>query len=125
MLKLREYIAQKLRQLRQKSGLTASEVGKLVGKSGKTVNAWENNHGQPDAEILIKLCDIYKVDDILSEFREGLPEPLSPIRDIQKKKLIQNYDTLNSLGRAKLLDYSDDLAESIKYTEIDSKEKHA
>ena len=66
----REFIAQKLKELRKKSGLTADEVGKLINKSGKTVNAWENNHGQPDAEILIALCDIYKVDDILAEFRE-------------------------------------------------------
>ena len=66
----REFIAKKLKELRQKSGLTADEVGKRIGKSGKTVNAWENNRGQPDAEILIALCDIYEVDDILMEFRE-------------------------------------------------------
>ena len=66
----REYIAKILRKLRKESGLTAQEVGNFIGKSGKTVSAWENNHGQPDAEILIKLCDIYNVDDILKEFRE-------------------------------------------------------
>lgn len=70
----REFIAQKLKELRQKSGLTADEVGKKIGKSGKTVNAWENNRGQPDAEILIALCDIYEVDDILKEFREVKPK---------------------------------------------------
>ena len=66
----REFIARKLKELREKSGLTADEVGAKIGKSGKTVNAWEHNRGQPDAEILIALCDIYKVDDILYEFRE-------------------------------------------------------
>lgn len=66
----REFIAKKLKELRQNSGLTADEVGSKIGKSGKTVNAWENNRGQPDAEILIALCDIYEVDDILKEFRE-------------------------------------------------------
>ena len=66
----REFIAQKLKELREKSGLTADEVGAKIGKSGKTVNAWEHNRGQPDAEILIELCDIYEVDDILYEFRE-------------------------------------------------------
>ena len=67
----RKEIAQKLRELRQKSGLTADEVGARIGKSGKTVNAWENNRGQPDADTLIALCDIYEVDDILKEFRGG------------------------------------------------------
>lgn len=67
----RDYIAKKLKELRQKSGLTADEVGGKIGKSGKTVNAWENNRGQPDADTLIMLCDIYGVDDILKEFREN------------------------------------------------------
>lgn len=66
----REFIAEKLKELRIRKGLTADEVGRRIGKSGKTVNAWEHNHGQPDAETLIALCDIYEVDDILFEFRE-------------------------------------------------------
>ncbi len=66
----REAIAKTLRRLRLQSGLTASEVGALIGKSGKTVNAWENNRGQPDADMLMSLCDVYNVKDILSEFRE-------------------------------------------------------
>jgi len=49
----RESIAKALKRLREQSNLTADQVGLLVGKSGKTVNAWENNRGQPDAEILI------------------------------------------------------------------------
>lgn len=66
----RETIAKVLRKLRLQSGLTANEVGAMIGKSGKTVNAWENNRGQPDADMLMNLCDIYNVKDILSEFRE-------------------------------------------------------
>lgn len=64
----KEYIASVLKRLRLQSGLTANEVGKLVGKSGKTVNGWENARSQPDAEILLQLCDIYNVDNILQEF---------------------------------------------------------
>ncbi len=84
----RQYIAQTLKRLRTARGLTASEVGALVGKSGKTVSAWENNHGQPDAETLIMLCDIYQVDDILAEFREEkksqivLDEEISLLREL-------------------------------------------
>lgn len=67
----REYIAATLKRLRENAGLTVYQVGELVGKSGKTVSAWENNRGQPDAEMLMKLCDIYNVQDILAEFREN------------------------------------------------------
>lgn len=73
----REHIAKVLKELRLKSGLTAKEVGDMIGKSGKTVSAWENNHGQPDAELLIALCDIYEVDDILKAFREDDVETIS------------------------------------------------
>lgn len=66
----KEYVASVLKRLRIKSGLTADEVGEMVGKSGKTVSGWENARSQPDAEILLQLCDIYKVDNILQEFNE-------------------------------------------------------
>lgn len=66
----REYIASVLKRLRQQSGLTADEVGRRIGKSGKTVNGWENGRSQPDADNLLALCDIYKVKNIMAEFSE-------------------------------------------------------
>ena len=86
----RESIARALKRLREQSGLTADEVGAMLGKSGKTVNAWENNRGQPDAEILIKLCDIYNVDDILAEFKEDANVAPFAVSD-KEKDLILAY----------------------------------
>lgn len=68
----RKDISKTLKRLRQNSKLTAAQVGEIVGKSGKTISAWENNHGQPDAEMLMQLCKIYNVEDILSEFRADI-----------------------------------------------------
>lgn len=82
----RESIAKALKRLRKQSGLTADQVGAMVGKSGKTVNAWENNRGQPDAEILIQLCDIYNVGDILAEFRDGSSD--APFALSEKEKTV-------------------------------------
>ena len=93
----REYIAQKLKELRLRSGFTSDEVGKRIGKSGKTVNAWEHNHGQPDAETLIALCDIYEVDDILSEFRETKPHAISINLTEHEKEVIIAYRKQPSL----------------------------
>lgn len=86
----RESIAKSLKRLREQIGLTADQVGALVGKSGKTVNAWENNRGQPDAEMLMKLCDIYNVSDILSEFRESEREAPFALSN-HEKKLVTAY----------------------------------
>ena len=87
----REYIAATLKRLREQAGLTVYQVGDLVGKSGKTVSAWENNHGQPDAEMLMKLCEIYNVDDILNEFREIKKKKDTFVLNSAEKKLILAY----------------------------------
>lgn len=57
-----------LKRLREMSGFTINKVGEIVGKSGKTVSAWENGRGQPDIETLITLSRLYNVDNILSVF---------------------------------------------------------
>ena len=103
----RETIAKALKRLRLQSGFTAGEVGRKIGKSGKTVNAWENNHGQPDAEILIQLCDIYNVDNILKEFTD---ESVNDC-DHQKEQLLENYEKLNENAQYTLVRYSDFLTE--------------
>ena len=66
----KESIAASLKRLRLKSGLTADEVGNIIGKNGKTVNGWENARSLPDVEIFLRLCDLYKVEDIMTEFGE-------------------------------------------------------
>ena len=122
----REYIASVLKRLREASGLTADQVGELVGKSGKTVNAWENNRGQPDAEILMLLCEIYGVEDVLATFKEGYKTKKAPAQgesDIRKSRLIHNYDQLNELGQDTLVTYSDDIASMPKYTDEPAEDK--
>lgn len=87
----RDYIASTLRRLREATGLTADQVGELVGKSGKTVNAWENNRGQPDAEMLMTLCDIYHVENILAEFNpQKIENPIAGLSP-HEVKVITSY----------------------------------
>ena len=91
-------IASTLKRLRIESGLKADEVGEMVGKSGKTVNAWENGRGQPDADTLILLSDIYGVKDILAEFRGTVSDDFS-LSD-KEKDLIRAYRSQPSLQLA-------------------------
>lgn len=58
----RDYMALKLREAREAKGLTQKEVGDAVGRSFRTVSAWERADGaQPDADMLITLCILYEV----------------------------------------------------------------
>ena len=54
-------IANALKESRIFAGLTCEDVAVQIGKSAKTVNAWENNRGQPDADTFVTLCGIYNV----------------------------------------------------------------
>ena len=124
----REYIASVLKRLRAEQSMTADEVGEIIGKSGKTVSGWENARSQPDADLLLKLCEIYKVENILDTFSE-IKRNVKPIESKDDtQKLLHNYNLLNDSGKEKLLEYSEDLIGNAKYTVpdfLDIKEKHA
>lgn len=110
----RDNIARVLKKLRLQSGLTADQVGTKLGKSGKTVNAWENNRGQPDADTLIKLCDIYGVADILAEFKESTTTGPIVLSE-HEKQLITAYRLRTNMQAAidTLLGINKDAAELI------------
>lgn len=76
-MSVREVMAKRLKNLREAAGLTAQEVGDKVGKSAKTIYAWENGRGQPDADLLIKLSKIYnaKVNDFFEYAVVSLDSP--------------------------------------------------
>lgn len=65
-------IARLLKQYREQAGLTIREAGKLLGKSNQTISAWENGRGQPDADMFLKLCDIYGVESVSLFFGEDI-----------------------------------------------------
>ena len=66
MEQVRAQIASKLKELRKMKGLNVDEVGAKLGKSGKTISAWEVGRGQPDGDELIALCRLF--DAHISEF---------------------------------------------------------
>lgn len=95
----KKYIADTLKRLREAVGLTTTQVGDIIGKSGKTVSAWENGRGQPDAEILIQLCNIYKVNNLLAEFDEtDMLKNESAVSDAEIS-MIKKYRSLDSYGK--------------------------
>ena len=61
---IRKILAAKLKEYRELNGLTIKEVGDYIGKSEKTVSAWEHERGQPDADMLFTLCALYHIDNI-------------------------------------------------------------
>lgn len=53
-----EGFARRLNRLIAESGLTHSQIGEMVGRERKTISAYRNGTGVPDAVILVKLCAV-------------------------------------------------------------------
>ena len=68
---VRDHIATTIKTLRNRADLTHEELGQLVGKSEGTVRAWEHGRGQPDADKLKELADIFGVS--VSSFFAEIP----------------------------------------------------
>lgn len=96
----REYMAKKLQYLRKRSGLTVNEVGEALGKSGKTISAWEVCRGQPDADMLVKLCQLF--DARISDF--FVPEVSSEnTLDESETSLVEKYRDADADGKAAII----------------------
>lgn len=97
---VRMTLATKLKEYRTRAGLTINDVGNRIGKSGKTVSAWECGRGQPDADMLLTLCELYGVTSI-AEFY-GEPQPAFSLSS-DEMRLIEIFRNLNPEGKEYIL----------------------
>lgn len=82
----------RLRELRNKSGLTQNEIATRLGVSGQTILNWENGIYEPKINQLIELADLFDVSvDYLIE-RKGNGKTVDDIckelEKISKEELI-------------------------------------
>lgn len=93
----RDRIAKKMKDLRLQQGMTAKEVGRLLGKSEKTICAWETGRGQPDLDLFFTLCRLYQVKDVQAAFDDHMGPQPSPT--IQEARFLLRYRRLDDYGR--------------------------
>lgn len=58
---VKKHMAAKLKEARKAKGLNVDQVGEVIGKSGKTISAWEVGRGQPNGDELLTLCKLLGV----------------------------------------------------------------
>ena len=92
-------IAAGLKAARKSAGMNVDEVGAALGKSGKTISAWEVGRGQPDADELIMLCRLLGVhlrDFYGEEYKELISDDNLAV-DLSEEEiaLIRNYRKCN------------------------------
>lgn len=90
-------IATILKYYRKLNELTVNDVSEILekhhnGAAPKTIYGWESGQTQPDADTLMFLCDLYKIDNILQTFgySDSEDEP-GIILSNTEKKLILSY----------------------------------
>ena len=82
----------RLRELRNKSGLTQKEIANKLGVSGQTILNWENGIFEPKISQLIQLADLFGVSvDYLIERKTGankIDDICKELETISKEELI-------------------------------------
>ena len=96
---VRRCIAENIKKFRAGKGLSVDYVGTVVGKSGKTVSAWEVGRGQPDADEMVALCRLFDVD--IADFY-GESSDLAPI-STDERVLVDAYRDLTAPHKKVLL----------------------
>lgn len=112
----RQNLADTLKHYRKAAGLTCHDVERVIGKSYKTVNAWEHGLGQPDAEMLLRLCELYNVESISVFFGQ----PIDRITDPNEIAVLNLLRQLNQEGQEAVLNCATGLHLSGAYKKSDS-----
>lgn len=105
-------IGERIKRLRKEKGLSVDYVAEKLGKNRATIYRYESNEIENlPYPILVPLADILGTTPMYLMGCE--------VEDIkvtnEEKRLLENYNKLNSNGKEKLIDYSDDLTTNIKY----------
>lgn len=97
--KVKKTLPKRLKEYRQKAGLTTYELGQMLNKNQSTIALWETGRTIPDIPTLLQLCSIYKIADS-SVFLEN--ETPIEIKDITRaeRELITLWRNSNDYVKA-------------------------
>lgn len=96
-----------LRELRKEQNLTQKAVSEKLGIPEPTYGAYEQGRTEPPIDLIIKLANIFEcsVDYLLGRASELDVVNIQTDLTEQQKELLQNFDKLNTEGKARLMGY--------------------
>ena len=109
----------KLKEYRQKKGMTQEDVAAALGIPKKTYQNYEREVREADSRVLCAIADLYGVtlDELMG--RTTIPTgELYAEAESQQDELISIFQGLNASGRALLLSIARDIEEHMSRTDM-------
>ncbi len=82
---------EKLQEVRRNNNISQEKLAEMLNVSRQSVSKWERNHGYPEIDKLIYMCDIFNVslDELLREKQaEKYPDPCFQEREMSDRRPI-------------------------------------
>lgn len=98
-------IGNRLRELREASGLSAKEVSEIlmekyqIDMNHRTLFNYEKGRSSPDIDRFLTLCKIYRCRDVLFEFGYTDIKEIYNIHNSEEKEVVEKYRKLPESGK--------------------------
>lgn len=111
----------RIKELRKARKMSQAVLADILGVTRSTVSMWEIDKSEPDADMFVRIADLFGVstDDVLgrvvpNEAQKEKPVPKDELSD-DERELLRLFRQLNAEAQARLLDTADDMVRSGKY----------
>ncbi|MBQ3162425.1 MAG: helix-turn-helix transcriptional regulator [Oscillospiraceae bacterium] len=92
------FIADRIKSLREKSGMTQSQLAKRLCVSRNAVNSWEMSLSTPSSIYLVELSKIFGVStDFLLSLDEGVKLDITDLSEQEQEMVIRLVDYFKSM----------------------------
>lgn len=92
-------ICERIRETRERNGLTQAALAKRLGVTRSAVNSWEIGVSAPSVQYLIELCKLFNVSaDYLLELNTKESVDISFLADEEKKMVYSFLDYFKKYG---------------------------
>lgn len=97
---MKKDFAETLKEMRIRAGYSQKEVYEMFNIRQSTFSAWETGRAEPSADMLLKLCKLYNVNDILGAFGfDGYNEDGIIQLNMKEIDMVEKYRNLDPHGK--------------------------
>ena len=105
-----------IKKRREELNLTYEQLGNMVGVGKSTVRKWETGMIENmKRDNIVALAKALNISPAIIMGWQTIEDNNKLILSKEETTLLENYNKLNSKGKEKLIEYSDDLTTNIKY----------